>query len=83
MESVAHLVGAMGLNSVAELQPWHVMRRVSQFEVKHYGEIFEFIPKGSLLGQDPPPNYARALRMAQAETFRAEPLKNIKMMGAN
>lgn len=72
MASVADLVGAMGLQSVNELRPWHVMRRVNTLEVRHYGEIFEFIPKGALLNeQNYPPSFARSMSMASAETFRA------------
>ncbi|MCB0350970.1 MAG: FMN-binding glutamate synthase family protein, partial [Bdellovibrionales bacterium] len=71
MVSVAELLGAMGLKSSVELRPWHMMRRVSSFEVKHYGEIYEYINKGSLLGSDLPSSFSRATRMASADTFSA------------
>lgn len=71
MESVAHLLGAMGLERVSDLRPWHIMRRVSSTEVKHYGEIFDYIEKGSLLGPSPvPKDFARALAAARTDTFR-------------
>ncbi len=71
MESVAHMLSAMGLNSAKELRPWHMMRRVSPFEIKHYGEIFEFIEKNSLKSANMPKSYARAVQMASADTFRS------------
>lgn len=70
MSSVAELLGAMGLTSTKELRPWHVMRRVSSYEVKHYGEIFEYLEPGSLLGDQFPKSFERAVRTAQAESFR-------------
>lgn len=70
LNSVSHMLGAMGLRFAAELMPWHIMRRLSVFEVKHYGEIYEFIESGSLLGPNVPKSFARALEKASAETFR-------------
>lgn len=69
--SVAELISAMGLKSLGELRPWHVMRRVSSFEVKHYGEIFEYIPKESLLGDQLPSSFSRAMKMASTDSFQA------------
>jgi glutamate synthase domain-containing protein 2 len=71
MESVAHLLGAMGIEKTSELRPWHVMRRTGPCDTKHYGEIFEYIEKGSLLKAPYPQSLARAVEMASADTFRA------------
>ncbi len=70
MRTVAELLGAMGLESISDLKPWHVMRRVSQFDIRHYGEIFEYLERGSLKTGPLPKNYARAVEMARAESFR-------------
>ncbi|MCB9885012.1 MAG: FMN-binding glutamate synthase family protein [Planctomycetes bacterium] len=69
LASVAELLGAMGLSSTRQLRPWHLMRRVSPTEVRHYGELFHYLQSGDLLGDDPPADYARALRAASAHTF--------------
>ncbi len=69
LASVAELLGAMGLGSTRQLRPWHLMRRVSPTEVQHYGELFHYLERGELLGDDPPADYARALRAASAQTF--------------
>lgn len=71
MESLAHLLGAMGLSSAQELKPWHLMRRVNASEVKHYGEIYDYLESGILLGGDLPKDYKRAFQQASADTFRA------------
>ncbi len=70
VESVAHMIGAMGLNHSSELRPWHLNRRVSAHEVRHFGEIYDFLKDGDLL--DPsttPPAYERACSCSDAETF--------------
>lgn len=69
LESLAHMLGAMGLQDAAELRPWHIMRRISPIETKHYGELFDFINQGDLL-RSPPPSFQRALAAANAESFR-------------
>jgi len=46
LNSVAEIVGAMGLKTVEELKPWHIKRRISSTQVKHYGELFEQLEEG-------------------------------------
>lgn len=69
LASVAHILGAMGLKSTKELRPWHIMRRVSPIFVRHYGELFKFIDEGSLLGNQIPEDFDRAMNGASADTF--------------
>ncbi len=72
LDEVAHMIGAMGLSHSSDLHPWHIMRRVNQWEIKHYGEIFDYLSDGSLLNREEVPQaYARAWRMAKAESFEA------------
>lgn len=71
LESVAHLLGAMGVESTTELRPWHIMRRVSGFNTKHYGELFDYIKPGALLGDNIPQAYSRAMSLASVDSFRA------------
>jgi glutamate synthase domain-containing protein 2 len=71
MKTVGELLGAMGLEKVSDLRPWHIMRRVNQFDVRHYGEIFDYIESGALKKSPLPKSYARAVEMASAESFRA------------
>ncbi len=70
VESFSEMLGAMGMTNPANLRPWHLMRRVSQTETRHYGEIYEFLEEGSLLDADKLPlSFARAWEAASAETF--------------
>jgi len=73
LESVAHLLGAMGLEGPEELRPWHVMRRISPTATRHYGELFEFLASGALLNGQVPESYRRALESARADSFRHAP----------
>ncbi len=71
MRGVAELLGAMGLDHSRELRPWHVMRRTNSTEVRHYGEIYDYIESGVLKSESTvPEEYMRAWKIAQAESFR-------------
>ncbi len=70
MESVSELLGAAGMSDPAELRPWHILRRVSPTETKHYAEIYDYLQGGELLQEPLPPAYARACAVAAAHTFR-------------
>lgn len=71
LESVSEILGAMGCESTNELRPWHLMRRFGPFEVKHYGEIFNYLEDGALLSHEPPKIFARAWQTARAESFES------------
>ncbi len=72
MHTVAELIGAMGLDDTTQLKPWHLMRRINQTEILHYGEIYEYIKPGSLLTNEPPKSFKRALAAASAHSFDSE-----------
>ena len=69
IQSLAEMLGAIGLNSPAELRPWHILHRTTPTETKHYGELYDFLDPGELLRQPLPPAYRRACEAASAETF--------------
>ncbi len=69
IESFSHMLGAMGLNHPSELRPWHLMRRINQWETKHYGEIYTYLREGDLVGDNVPVHYKRALDAATAQSF--------------
>jgi len=62
-------MSAAGLSKPSELRPWHIMRRISQLEVRHYGEIFEYLAPGALLREPLPASIGRAWEVADASTF--------------
>ena len=73
IHSVSEILGAMGLSSASELRPWHIMRRIAQNEIRHYGEIYEFLNPGDLLSEPYPKTYERAIKVASASTFGYSP----------
>jgi glutamate synthase domain-containing protein 2 len=71
VKSVAELIGAMGVDHTSQLRPWHAMKRTGLSEISNYGELYEFIEEGSLLGNTVPTSFARPLASARAETFQS------------
>ncbi len=69
MKSLAEMLGAVGLNNPADLRPWHVVHRTSPTEIKHYGELYDFLAPGDLLRSPLPLAYERACNAASATTF--------------
>jgi len=69
IESVAEMLGSMGLERTTDLKPWHIMRRVSPTEIKHYGELYSYLKPGDLGGEDIHPQYKRAWNVACPTTF--------------
>ena len=69
VKAFTELIAAGGLARPEELRPWHILRRVSPTETKHYGEMYRYLKKGELLAGDAPPEYQRAWKAAQAASF--------------
>ena len=69
IEGVAEMLGAMGLHGAHELRPWHILRRIDNVSVKHYGEIYDYLDELELLRSDIPNTYRRAWNAAQADSF--------------
>jgi hypothetical protein len=45
------------------------MKRTGLAEIHHYGELYEFIEEGSLLGKTVPKAFERSLAAANPEPF--------------
>ncbi|MCM2282086.1 MAG: FMN-binding glutamate synthase family protein [Bdellovibrionaceae bacterium] len=72
LKSAREIIGAMGLRSPVELRPWHLMRRTGPTEIRHYGDLYEFLKPGVLLDEtNLPDSFARAVRSASADHFSA------------
>ncbi|MEC9383177.1 MAG: FMN-binding glutamate synthase family protein [SAR324 cluster bacterium] len=71
VDSACQIMGAMGLESAAELRPWHLMRRIEAYEIRNFSEIYEYIEAGSLLQKNKPESYARACDAARSDSFTA------------
>lgn len=71
VRALVELLAASGMSSAAELRPWHILRRVSPTEVHHYGEMYEYLKEGALLGESIPKSFARAWRAAAPDSFHS------------
>ena len=69
--SFAEILGAIGLEDSSKLRPWHVMHRISSTETKHYGEMYQYLSEGDLLGDEVPESYRRAWNLAEADSFES------------
>jgi hypothetical protein len=47
--SFMELLAACGFDDPSELRPWNLQQRVGPNEIRHYGELYEFLDDGALL----------------------------------
>jgi len=63
------LLGAAGIATPADLRPWHIIRRVTDLEIRHYGEIVEYLEPDVLLGKELPKTFERAWHSSTSSSF--------------
>ena len=63
------LVGAMGLESVSQLAPRHILRRMDDSTARGYDEIYPAPAPGAFLEGALPEAYARPWHEARADRF--------------
>lgn len=71
IKSFQEMVGALGLNSHAELKPFHIMRRIAPDDVRSFNHIYEYLTPGQLLTDIIPESYQHDWHHANAEAFPA------------
>lgn len=70
LESLMELVAATGLVSPLELRPHHIYRRVEDYKVQTFEEIYEWLEPCQLLAADGiSPQYATMLEGTTADSF--------------
>ena len=69
VKSFADILGATGCNSIAQLSPRYLMRRISFSQVKDYSQIYHFLKSGDLLQEPYPQEFEVAMQHSAAETF--------------
>lgn len=69
IKSFLEVVGASGLDNPNGLRPWHFHHRVGPHEVKHYGDLYEYLEPGALLGSSVPKSFERAWGNSRAVSF--------------
>lgn len=60
VQSFFELVGAVGLSSPDEICPEHVWRQMNPLAIRHFGQIYPYLPNGCLLERDSVPGDWRA-----------------------
>jgi hypothetical protein len=65
-------LGAAGLTHPDWLRPWHIRRRVSVTETRTYSEIYGFLKKGELIGEEIPEAWQRSMSLSSADSFRPQ-----------
>jgi glutamate synthase domain-containing protein 2 len=71
VRAALELMAAAGLKTPEDLRPWHIMRRVSSTEVRHYGEILESFEPGCLVGGTIPRSLERDWNGSVSYSFAA------------
>jgi glutamate synthase domain-containing protein 2 len=70
--ALGDMLAAAGLSHPDELQPHHIVHRVSQTEIKQFDQVHHFIKSGSLIdGSCALPYYRDNWHRAQAQSFEA------------
>ena len=70
LHALADMLAAAGLSHPAELEPHHLVRRVSATEVKPFSDLHVFLAPGVLLERDCPEGfYQRNWDLARADRF--------------
>jgi hypothetical protein len=70
VHALAEMIAAMGLDHTSQLTYDHVIRRVSQYEVRTFGEIHQPFGPGQLLEGTAPDRFQFAWDNTTAEVFR-------------
>ncbi|WP_455231942.1 FMN-binding glutamate synthase family protein [Geopseudomonas aromaticivorans] len=70
LKALAEMLAAAGLKHPAQLEPRHLVRRISTTEIKLFSQLHVFLKPGELLGEPIEGEfYARMWKMARADSF--------------
>ena len=67
--SAIQMIGAAGLQHPADIHRMFIYRRVSSSQIQTYGELFPYIPKGSLLSTPYPSTFELDMAISSEKTF--------------
>ncbi|MFJ8825852.1 FMN-binding glutamate synthase family protein [Streptomyces sp. NPDC102467] len=68
VHSAMQIMAAMGIQDPRELRPDLLMRRIAPHEVRSYGQLYEWLEPGSLIGE-PPATWAADWAAAHPDRF--------------
>ena len=67
--SAIQMIGAAGLTKPCDLHRMYIYRRVNHSQILTYGELFPYIPKGSLLNTPYPASFEFDMAISSESTF--------------
>ena len=67
--SAIQMIGAAGLQHPDDIHRMFIYRRVSSSQIQTYGELFPYIPKGSLLNTPYPSTFELDMAISSEKTF--------------
>ena len=70
VQAFMETLGAAGLEHPDQLRPWHIHRRTSPTETRSYDQIYDYLQKEQLLGEDAPASWRRWLAHSDPDAFR-------------
>ncbi|MCB0393369.1 MAG: FMN-binding glutamate synthase family protein [Bdellovibrionales bacterium] len=70
IDALAELMGAIGVESPAEINRSHINRRISRMEVKTYEDIYPSVGVRSFLSRDIPEKFKPLLSAALSDSFK-------------
>jgi glutamate synthase domain-containing protein 2 len=70
VHALAEMIAAMGLDHTSELRPYHVVRRVSEFQAMSLEEIYHIAKGNEFLEGTAQPRFQAFWDQASAESFR-------------
>ncbi|MBF7731090.1 FMN-binding glutamate synthase family protein [Pseudomonas sp. N040] len=74
LRTLGEMLAAAGLEHPEQLEPQHLVRRISDTEVRLFSQVHVFLKPGELLQEDIPyPFYRNMWRMARSDSFAANP----------
>ncbi len=69
VHATAEIIASAGLRHTSELNRTHLYRRVSQYEIKRYDQIFNYLDANCLLGDSIPDPFTLIMLEAGSDTF--------------
>lgn len=69
IKSVAEILGAMGMENLSELKPWHIFVREDTVKNRNYAQIFDYVKPGDFLNGNISAQYKNAVESATSEHF--------------
>ncbi len=77
VEALCELLGAAGLSDPSQLRPEHIMRRVSESNAVHYGQLHTFVQPGQFQRGELPDGY-ESWADVSADSFLQSPAPGVR-----